>query len=101
MILVYMTFSSMKETEKMAELLIERKLIACANFFPINSVYRWNNKIQKDKEFVLICKTLDNKYKYIVKVVEMNHSYQIPCIIKIKSKGNKKFEKWIKNDLTF
>lgn len=99
MILIYITFSNKKECEKMALLLINRKLIACANFFPINSMYMWNNELKKENEFVLIGKTADKKYKDIVKLIEMNHSYETPCVIKIKAKANKKFEKWVKSIL--
>lgn len=95
MILIYTTFKDKKECEKMALLLINRKLIACANFFPSNSVYVWNNTIKKENEFILIGKTTDKKYKDVVKLIEMNHSYETPCIIKIKVKANKKFDKWI------
>lgn len=41
----------------MSELLIKNKLAACANIFPIGSVYKWNGKIVKEKEFGVFIKT--------------------------------------------
>lgn len=99
MILVYITFPAKNECEKTAQLLIERKLIACANIFPINSMYKWENKLMKEKEFVLIGKTINKKYKDIIKIIEMRHSYETPCVIKINAKANKKYDKWVKSIL--
>ena len=36
---------------------MKEELVACANYFPVNSIYFWKNKIEKDKEYVLICKS--------------------------------------------
>jgi uncharacterized protein involved in tolerance to divalent cations len=37
---------------------IEQQLAACANVFPMQSVFPWNGEIQQEEEFVLILKTL-------------------------------------------
>ncbi|MGB9613556.1 MAG: divalent-cation tolerance protein CutA, partial [Candidatus Margulisiibacteriota bacterium] len=47
---VYITASSSKEAQKIAEILIEEKLVACANIFPIKSIYRWKGKLCREKE---------------------------------------------------
>jgi len=81
--LVYITCGSKEEAEKLAEILVEKKLAACVNYFPINSIYFWKNKIEKDKEYVMICKTLKEKFSEIEKVVKENHSYEVPAIMGI------------------
>ena len=99
MIFVYITCKDKKEAFKISKMLLDKKLIACANIYPIISMFRWKNKIQNNQEIVLLVKTLENKYKSIKKEVEKIHSYETPCILKIKVKGNNKFEKWVKEEV--
>jgi periplasmic divalent cation tolerance protein len=95
MVLVYITCKDEKEARKIAKHLLEKKLIACANFFPINSMYWWENKIQDDKEFLLLAKTADKNYEKVKKEVESIHSYDVPCILKVDTEGNKEYMDWV------
>ncbi len=100
MIFIYITCQNKKEAEKIGKYLLNKKLVACINIFPIESFYWWKGKIEKSKEFVLILKTLENKYNKILKEVEKLHSYTIPFIGQIKiSKVNKKYLNWLKNEI--
>ena len=99
MIIVYVTTSSKEEASKIAHYLLESKLIACANLFPINSVYRWEGEIKEDAEFVLLLKTIDKNYDQIVKEISKLHSYSVPCILKMDVKSNEVYEKWVDGEL--
>lgn len=95
-IIVYITFPSKKEAEKICQILINEKLVACANVFQISSIFRWRGKIKREKEFGTILKTKENFIKKIIKKVKELHSYKIPCIISFEiKKGNKDFLNWI------
>ncbi len=80
-------------------MLLEKRLIACANIFPISSMYWWEEKIQNDNEFVLICKTKDNKYNQIKQEVKKLHSYDTPCILKINAELNEEYENWVNHEI--
>ncbi|MFQ6072373.1 MAG: divalent-cation tolerance protein CutA, partial [Methanosarcinales archaeon] len=54
--IVYITASNMDEAKNIARVLVEEKLAACVNMFPITSVYNWNG-IQEDNEIAMIVKT--------------------------------------------
>ena len=99
MIIIYITCKNKSEAEKIANHLLKNKLIACANIFPINSLYKWKGKLQKDKEYVLLAKTLKSKAKEVEKEVKKIHSYDIPCIIKKEVTANKEYMRWIKNEV--
>jgi len=99
MILIYITCSSKKEAQNIASMLLEKRLIACANIFPISSMYWWEEKIQNDNEFVLICKTKDNKYNQIKQEVKKLHSYDTPCILKINAELNEEYENWVNHEI--
>ena len=98
-IFVYITNPTKKEAEKIARHLLEKRLIACANIFPIESFYWWKKKIESGKEFVLIGKTIEKKYQKIIGEVEKNHSYSVPCIVKLPVEFNEKYGKWLIGEL--
>jgi len=99
MILVYITNPTKKVAEKIAKILLKKRLIACANIFEIESFYWWQRKIEKAKEFVLIGKTIKKNYSKIKKEVEKIHPYEIPCILKIKTEANERYLNWLKNEV--
>ena len=98
-IFIYITASTKKEAKKIATHLLEKRLIACANIFPINSLYWWENKIVDENEVVLIAKTKESNFKKVKSEVEKIHSYTIPCIIKIPVNANRKYLDWIKSEI--
>lgn len=99
LIFIYITNPSKKEAQKIAKHLLREKLIACANIFPVESIYRWKEKIVQEKEYILIVKTTKDKYKKVKMEVEKIHSYNIPCIIKIPIEANKSYFEWIRNEV--
>ncbi|MFH0820093.1 MAG: divalent-cation tolerance protein CutA [bacterium] len=100
LILVYITNPSKAEAKKIAEYLLKKRLAACVNIFPIESMYRWQGKIVDEKEFVLIAKTKKENFNKVKKEVEKIHSYSIPCLIQIPAKANEKYFKWLKREVS-
>ena len=95
--LVYITVKNEKEAQHIAKLAIEKNMAACGNLFPkIQSIYKWENKIEIERESVLILKTINQNYKILEDLILKNHSYDTPCIIKMPIEdGNKNFLDWI------
>ncbi|PIU40880.1 MAG: divalent-cation tolerance protein CutA [Candidatus Omnitrophica bacterium CG07_land_8_20_14_0_80_42_15] len=96
---IYITNPTKKVAKEIARRLLKRKLIACANIFPINSVYWWEGKIADEDEFVLIAKTTLTNFKKVKKEVERVHPYKVPCILKFYTEPNKIFFEWLKNEV--
>lgn len=95
-IVVYTTTGSETEAEKIAEALVSEKLAACVQYMKINSVYRWQDKINKDVEFLLILKTKKRLYKAVEKRIRELHSYECPEIIATPiAEGSKSYLNWI------
>ncbi len=100
MIIIYTTCKSLNEAKKISCHLIKKKLCACTNFFPINSIYKWKGKIINDKEIGLFIKTKDDNFAKIKREVKKIHSYTTPCIISIKvNKADRKYLKWLNDCL--
>ncbi len=100
MILLYTTCQYKKEAEKIGNFLIKKKLAACCNIFPIESIYCWKNKIIKGKEVVLLVKTLKKNSNKARKEIKKLHSYKIPCILEISiTEINSDYLKWLIGEL--
>jgi len=100
MIFVYIICQNKKEAKKIGLALIKKRLAACCNIFPIESIYWWKRKIVKDKEVVLIVKTLKRNFKKIEKEVKKLHSYTTPCILEIPIKRvNLGYLNWLKKEI--
>jgi periplasmic divalent cation tolerance protein len=95
--IIYITNPDRKTAKKIALRLLKKRLIACANIFPIESVYWWKGKIENAKEVVLILKTKEN-FNKIKNEVKKIHPYSIPCIIKFDAEANKEYEEWLKRE---
>lgn len=75
MIFVYSTFPIQKEAKKIGGGLIGKKLAACVNIFPIESIYSWEGKIAREREFVAIIKTKKQNFERMENFILKHHSY--------------------------
>lgn len=96
---LYGTASTEKEGRDIAKKLLSKKLIACANIFPITSVFFWDNDLQEDQEVGIIMKTQDVLVDSAIEEFKALHSYEVPCIVSWKiEKGNQDYLAWISNE---
>lgn len=100
-ILIISTFKTQKEAQKISAKIIKEKKASCVNIIKnINSIFLWNNEINKNTETIIIIKTTTIKFKQIKQKIQKLHSYECPEIISIEiEKGNKKYLQWITNSL--
>ncbi len=99
MTLVYITCKDNKEAEKISMQLLKKRLIACANIFPIKSMYWWQGIIMDEKENVIIAKTSNKNFKKLVNEVKKIHSYEIPCILRVNATANKEYRAWANKEM--
>jgi len=75
--LVLTTAGSREEAEKIAQALVERRLAACVNLVgPIQSVYRWQGKVETATEHLLVIKTTAGLFDAVAKAIRELHSYE-------------------------
>lgn len=99
MTIAYITCKDKKEAEMVSLHLLRKRLIACANIFPIKSLYWWNGKIVNGNENVIIAKTNDKNFKKVADEVKKIHSYSIPCILKLNAAPNKEYGAWADREM--
>jgi periplasmic divalent cation tolerance protein len=81
-VVIMVTASSRRECRKIARRLIEEKLAACVNITqPIQSVYRWEGKVESSKEFLMFIKSRRELFPQIRTEISLIHSYHTPEII--------------------
>jgi periplasmic divalent cation tolerance protein len=95
--IIYITAGDMPEARKIGRILVEERLAACANIFPITSIFRWKGNVDEASEFVIIVKTRTEKVKEIEKRVKEIHSYEVPCKIE---DGSCKYLEWINDSVS-
>ena len=79
---VFMTASNKNEAQLLADMLVSKQLAACVQIMPeMDSVYRWQGKVERQREFLLIAKTLFSKFAEIESEVTRLHSYETPEIV--------------------
>lgn len=67
--LFYITLNNQDEAKQISYDLVKNQLAACTNWFPINSMYRWENEIKSHTEVVLIIKTKEHMRNAIEMVI--------------------------------
>jgi periplasmic divalent cation tolerance protein len=98
---VYMTAGSKAEAQKIGNALVEGRLAACVNILDnMQSIYRWNERVQQDTEVVLIAKTTDNLVSALIDQVKSLHSYDCPCIVSLPIlNGYPPFLDWVQQEV--
>lgn len=86
MLLFYIPCPDKATAEKIARILLEEKLIGCANILPgMESTYWWQGKLETSSEHILLLKTLktSDAQKIIENRVSQLHPYDTPCILSL------------------
>jgi periplasmic divalent cation tolerance protein len=84
MIIVLTTAADAEEGRALARSLVERSLAACVQILPpMTSVYKWDEKIQEETEYLLLIKTSSSNWDNVRSFISENHSYTIPEIVAI------------------
>ncbi|MHC3438408.1 divalent-cation tolerance protein CutA [Natrialbaceae archaeon A-gly3] len=76
---VYITVPR-EAADDVVEAVLEERLAACVNRFPIESTYRWEGEIHHDEETLLLAKTTEEAYDDLLKCVREVHPHDVPCI---------------------
>lgn len=101
-IVVFMTAANREEAARLAEMLVGAKLAACVQILPeMESVYRWQGKIERQEEVLLIAKTTAGKFEDLEREVCALHSYEVPEIVAFPIKsGHGPYVKWLKDSVS-
>lgn len=99
-IFAYVTTKDREEALRIGKALVDERLAACANVLDgMQSVYRWEGKVQEASETVLIIKSVESRAQAIIDRVKVMHSYECPCVtIWPLTSGNPEYLAWIRKE---
>lgn len=79
---VLCTFPSSDAARQIGTLLVEKQLAACVNVIPgVESVYRWQGKVESSHEVLAIIKTTATAYPTLERELAALHPYEVPEIV--------------------
>ena len=94
---VLTTTPSEEEARKIAHTLVGERLAACVNIIPkIESIYRWQDKLEEAREYLLLIKTTESAFPRLQEKLKALHSYELPeCVALAMTAGSPSYLKWI------
>jgi periplasmic divalent cation tolerance protein len=96
-VLIYSTFPSAAEAERVGGALVDRGLAACVNIYPgMTAIYVWEGKRQRETETAMIIKTRAALASQVVAEARKLHPYSNPALLILPIEGGSEdFLRWI------
>jgi periplasmic divalent cation tolerance protein len=97
--IVTTTFPTQDAAKSAAKLLVEKRLAACVQLLPIDSVYSWQGEICDESEVLLLIKSRTALFGEISTVIKEIHTYEVPQIVQIPiTDGLPEYLRWIEEN---
>lgn len=98
-VLVLTTVAEESDAKRLADLLVEEQLAACVNIVPgVLSVYRWETRVNRDDEFLLLIKTRRSRLEFLRERLLDVHPYDVPEFVVISIDGlSDAYGRWLAN----
>lgn len=94
--IVYCAVPDRATAERLAGLAVERRLAACANRWPIRSVYWWRGRVERTTEEALLFKTSPKKVGALFRFLVREHPYDVPDILELKApRVHEPYVRWL------
>ena len=81
-IIILVTAKDKQEAEKITQLLLDERLIACGNIVSsVTSLFHWSGKIDKAEECLIVMKSRMDLFSQVAEQVRRLHSYEVPEVL--------------------
>jgi periplasmic divalent cation tolerance protein len=96
-VFVYSTFPDEASAKRVAETMVTERLAACANLFPIASIYEWQGKLETGAEVSVFFKTRRALAEDLIAAARKLHPYTVPCfaILPVEG-GSEDYLDWVR-----
>lgn len=95
--LVLSTFPDHDTARRIATALVEARLAACVNLVPsVQSIYRWQGKVESADEVLAVVKTTAEMYPQLEARLKELHPYEVPEIVALPTERVlEAYAKWV------
>ena len=95
------TFANEDDAARVARVLVEERLIACANVLPgARSFYRWQDGVADEREVVMLMKTRKQDWAALMSRLHELHPYEVPELVALRvAAGAPKYMAWLEDAL--
>ena len=99
-ILVYSTAPDAEVARQIAEVLVEERLAACVSLLPgVQSMYRWQGKVDQAIETCLMIKTKQSCFSLLSERLKVLHPYDLPEIVAVSVRdGLPAYLRWVEDE---
>jgi periplasmic divalent cation tolerance protein len=96
MVFIYTTCANPSEAKLLGKLIINQKMGACVDYWPIDSMYNWESKLKEVSQVMLMITTLENKIEEVNDLISKHHSYSTPLIAGVDIRRmNRAYKEWM------
>lgn len=97
--IVVTTVADQETARRLAHIVIDRRLAACAQWFGIASAYHWKGKVHNEPEVLVQFKTVNAAAAALQQCIREQHSYETPEIIVLPiTAGLPEYLDWIRSE---
>lgn len=83
-VLAVTTFGDVAAAERMTRILVEERLIACANIVPgVTSLFRWEDELRREAEVLVVMKTVRARVPQLMERASRLHPYEVPELVAV------------------
>ncbi len=101
-LIVFSTFATEADAVRVARVLVEERLVACAQLVPgARSIYRWQDEVRDEAEVVVLMKTRKQDWTALLSRLHELHPYETPeCVAVRVAAGAPKYMAWLDEALS-
>lgn len=98
---VLTTVENKADAEKIARILVEKRLAACVQIVgPLTSYFQWQGKLDTAGEYLCLIKSREDLFAELEAEIKSMHPYEVPEILAVPViKGGKDYLNWLASEL--
>ena len=100
MVFIYTTCATAKEAEYLGKMILDEKLGACIDYWPIHSVYHWEGALKRLEEVMMRITTFEPNLETVNDLISKHHSYSTPLIAGVDVRRiNRAYKEWMMEEV--
>jgi periplasmic divalent cation tolerance protein len=96
---LHLTFPDKESAHLFCREVVEEKLAACCNIYPLQSIYIWQSKLTEEIEYAALLKTTPSKLEPLFLKINARHPYEVPAVTWTQVDATPSYQQWIINSL--